>query len=240
MSKQNEIRSMTNILIVEDCPEVRQIVVLSLQDSCELVEASTIKEASEALEHTKFSLIILDVIMPDGNGYDFCRLLKTTTKFEAIPVIFLTAKDDIQDKLRGFSLGAEDYVVKPFDPMELRARVKSRLQSFERTKKLNSELLVGNLLFMENNQRAYIVNETNHQQIDLTPVEYRLLHFFATHEEDVFNRDQLLEAIWLDNLKVFDRTVDTHICNLRKKINHSRCSIKSVHGIGYSFVQEDA
>lgn len=229
---------MHRILIVEDNLEVQQAIPKALGASCSFEFASTLKEAFERVDRSDFDLILLDVDLPDGEGFKLCAHLKQQERESDIPVIFLTGDSDIQDKVMAFSLGADDYILKPFDARELRARVFARLERSAKTKEKSSAFVKGDLCFALLSQRVTVSSEQGALELPLTPLEFRLLLYFAQHEDHVLTRDQIISAVWGGNIHVLDRTIDSHISNLRKQIASSACAIKSVYGEGYRFTAD--
>lgn len=202
-----------------------------------VVQAFTIKEAEQALDKGSFDLILLDIHLPDGDGLSLFAKLQTQDHTKDIPVIFVTGSQDAPREVMGFSLGAEDYIHKPIEPARLRARVDARLRQISKRKDREMHLCKGDLKLSISLQRAALVREGRDHPIDLTPVEFKLLFHFLRFEDQVFTRDQLLNAVWGNASEVFDRTVDMHVSNLRKKISASAYKILSVHGTGYRFAK---
>jgi DNA-binding response OmpR family regulator len=222
------------ILLIDDDIEIHTQIKLTL-NNCDLFFSENLTEAWNILDDQNIDLIILDVTLPDGDGFSFFLELRNKKQFSAVPVIFLTSKDNSRDKVIGLSLGADDYVVKPFDRLELNARVALRLSNSKR--KISDLFKKTDLEFEVLNQRLYLIKENKKIQINLTGFEFKLLLYLAEREDQVLSRRKLLEAIWDSNLNVVDRTVDVHISNLRKKMKNSIYTIRSVYGEGYQFTQ---
>ena len=220
------------ILIVDDDEHIAELISLYLdKEGYETKEVYSGKKAIE--EFSKFSphLVILDIMLPEMDGYQVCREIR---KISSIPVIMLTAKGETFDKVLGLELGADDYMVKPFDNKELVARVKAVLRRYESKKEPNQlkQIVVPN---MSINPSTYIV--TYHgQQLELPPKEFELLNFLAQHANQVFTREQLLDKIWGYEFVGDTRTVDVHIKRLREKMPYDDIwSLKTVWGVGYKF-----
>lgn len=230
---------MTRILLVDDALDDQRIVASVLSKAHQVVIASTLAEGRLRISETDFDLILLDVQLPDGEGFALCEELQSDERTRAIPIIFLTVRSATSDKVLAFSLGAEDYISKPFDPIELQARVEARIR--KSGQHLTRELLLqlGQLKISISKQKVYLKGEAGELLLDLTPLEFKLLFYFARHEEHVFSREQLLAAVWADKVNVLDRTVDMHVSNLRKKLGPSSWTIRSVHGVGYRFAAVD-
>lgn len=224
---------MQRILVVEDAPEVRLIIKDILGGEFIVIEAGDLATAKAFIDKGHIDLILLDVLLPDGNGFNFCATLKQDQKTKEIPVIFITDKKETSDKVLGFTLGADDYVPKPFDPLELKTRVKVRIKDHTEKSSQPDTYRKEDLIFRHDQQRVYLIADGKETPIDLTPREYRLLLHLIKHEGQVFTRDQLMSSVWSDETSVSDRTVDVHISNLRKKTKKSMFKIKAVHGVGY-------
>ena len=231
---------MRRVLLVEDALEVQTIVTATLRDGYTISVAGTAAEAMALIEKQKFDLILLDVVLPDGDGFKLYTQIRSREENRDIPIIFLTGRTEVADKVIGFSLGADDYISKPFEPVELRARVDSKLRKMLTTREREEVLRVYDLRFEIPFQRVHLVQGASESSIDLTPIEFKLLLHLAKHEEKVFTRDQLISVVWGDNISIVDRTVDVHVSNLRKKLAASACMIKPVQKVGYAFCVKDA
>ena len=220
-----------NILICDDDPVVHESLSLYLDnDNFTHSDAYDGKESLEMAQATKPDLILLDVMMPEMSGLDVCREIRKTM---ATPIIMLTAKGEEIDKIVGLELGADDYIVKPFSPREVIARVKAVLRRFGDSPKPSSVLSFTGL---EINLNNYSV-KSNGESVPCTPKEVEILYLLASHPGQVFGRDQILEAVWGIDYNGDSRTVDTHIKRIRQKItyNNAPWSIQTIYGIGYKF-----
>jgi two-component system phosphate regulon response regulator PhoB len=226
---------MSRILLVDDALDDQRIVSSALSKDYQLSIASNLADARLRIAAEEFDLILLDVQLPDGDGFVLCAELQSDEHTRAIPIFFLTVRSSIQDKVLGFSVGAEDYISKPFAPEELLARIKARIRKAGERISQDLVLQLGDLKISVSKQKVYFKGRKREELLDLTPLEFKLLFYFARHEEHVFSREQLLEAVWADNVNVLDRTVDMHVSNLRKKLSPSSWTIRSVHGVGYRF-----
>ena len=167
-------------------------------------------------------------MLPDADGIEICKYLKSNQEFSSIPVIMLTARADETDKVLGLELGADDYVTKPFSPRELVARVKAVLR--RKTQDSGKKIKIGDILLIDLNKfQAFVENK----KIDLTPTEFRILKILASKKGWVFTRDQILDHLWGHDKVVLDRTIDVHIKNLREKLGEAAKFIKNVRGVGY-------
>ena len=220
------------ILLVDDEERMRDMIKeYTSLEGYDIDEAADGVKALELFKQNVYSLIILDVMMPKIDGWSVCREIRKTSN---VPIIMLTARGEEYDKLFGFELGVDDYMIKPFSPRELLARMKAiirRSSSIDlETKKENTVSFQG--LFIEFDSRNTYVNGNI---ITLTPKEYSLLTFFANNPNRVFSREQLLNEVWDYDFIGDDRTVDTHIKMLRESIGEYRKFIVTVWGTGYKF-----
>ena len=221
------------ILVVDDDSNIAELICLYLvKEGFETEKANNGKEALRQMQRFDPNLVILDVMMPEMDGYETCREIR---KQGNTPVIFLTAKGETFDKVLGLELGADDYIVKPFDNKELVARVKAVLRRTE-TKETNVKKLVFPGLVI--NQSNYSVTYKD-RNIDMPPKELELLFFLVSHPNQVFTREQLLNQIWGYEYYGDTRTVDVHIKRIREKLDNDEheepWSIKTVWGVGYKF-----
>jgi DNA-binding response OmpR family regulator len=227
---------MNHLLIVEDSDETTLILKKSLggKDS-ELTFAATAERALVLLAERDFSLVLLDVSLPDQDGFQVFTEMKGSERLRNVPVIFLSANNQDTTKVAAFSMGADDYVVKPFSPIELRSRVEAKLRKATVQNQETQALLKGNLRLDSSTQRAYSLEDGILTVIHFTPREFKLLFQLAKNEELVLSREQLLNAVWGNSSEVFDRAVDTHISSIRKKLGSLSSYIESVPGSGYRF-----
>ncbi|MCI8752580.1 MAG: response regulator transcription factor [Lachnospiraceae bacterium] len=225
------------ILIVDDDENIAELISLYLTKECfDTMTASDGEAALTAVKTYMPDLILLDIMLPGIDGYEVLRELR---KSSSLPVIMLSAKGETFDKVLGLELGADDYIMKPFDSKEMVARVKAVLRRFthEKTTSAAGELpkecvTLPNLVI---NQTDYSVTYNN-QKIEMPPKELELLYFIASHPNQVFTREQLLDHIWSYDYIGDTRTVDVHIKRLREKFkDHPDWDIKTVWGIGYKF-----
>ena len=224
------------ILIVDDDNNIAELISLYLTKEC--FETKIVNDGEEALRVIKtFSpnLILLDLMLPGIDGYQVCREVRQTSN---TPIIMLSAKGEIFDKVLGLELGADDYMIKPFDSKELVARVKAVLRRSQMTEKPGSAQTNGKYVEYPD----LVINQPNYsvlykgQPVDMPPKELELLYFLASSPNQVFTREQLLDHIWGYEYIGDTRTVDVHIKRLREKIkDHANWAISTVWGIGYKF-----
>ena len=221
------------ILLVEDEAPIRDMLKFVLEQSgYEAIEAEDYDVALEKIVEPYPDLILLDWMLPGGTGVQLAKKLKQHEYTRDIPIIMLTARGEEEDKIRGLEAGADDYVTKPFSPKELIARVKAVIRRVTPTSSEDAIDFQG--LKLDPVSHRVTSNDT---PIDMGPTEFKLLHFFMTHAERVYSREQLLDNVWGTNVYVEDRTVDVHIRRLRKALSsfeHDNM-IQTVRGAGYRF-----
>jgi two-component system phosphate regulon response regulator PhoB len=222
-----------SILVVEDEPAIRELIAINLEAQGSNVQlAESAEEALALVTRELPDLILLDWMLPGASGLEFARRLRANERTRAVPIIMLTAKSEEQDKLDGLEGGADDYVVKPFSPRELNARIKAVLR--RRAPQATEDLV--EFLGLTLDPVAHRVSARG-KSLELGPTEFRLLHFFMTHTDRVYSRSQLLDQVWGDHVFIEERTVDVHIRRLRKTLEpsgHDRL-IQTVRGSGYRF-----
>ena len=221
------------ILVVEDETAIREMICFVLeQNGFQPIEAEDYDTALSFLIDPYPDLVLLDWMIPGGSGIQVIKQMKRENNTRDIPIIMLTAKGEEEDKVKGLETGADDYVIKPFSPKELVARVKAILR---RLSPMSAEDVIEfNGLSLDPVSHRVTSQD---KPIDMGPTEFKLLHFFMTHPERVYSREQLLNYVWGTNVYVEDRTVDVHIRRLRKAIEqdgHDRM-IQTVRGTGYRF-----
>ena len=223
------------ILIIEDEPDIRKTLEYNIsREGYDVISASSLSEGREKLESASFSLLLLDLMLPDGSGLDLCRELKQDKSLSSMPVIILTAKDDEVDKVVGFELGADDYVTKPFSVRELILRVKAVLKRGERkSDNMEVQRQFGELKIDVDSHEVFV----NDEQISLTALEFKLLRQLVDRRGRVQSRDQLLSDVWGYSSDVTTRTVDTHIKRLREKLGDMGKYVQTIRGVGYKFTR---
>ncbi len=219
-----------HILIVEDEIKISSL----LADYCRAnqYQASSIYEGTSVISWVRQHLpdmILLDLMLPGKDGIDICREIR---KFSNVPIIIITARVEEIDRIIGLEIGADDYICKPFSPREVIARIKT---IFRRQEQFDTAQQSSSVLYVDKEKYLAVYN---HNKLDLTPVEFRLLYLLQRIPGKVFSRDQLMNALYKDNRIVTDRTIDSHIKNLRKKLQQAGCFdeiIHSVYGVGYKY-----
>jgi two-component system phosphate regulon response regulator PhoB len=223
------------ILIIEDEPDIRKTLEYNIsREGYEVVSASSLSEGRQKLESASFSLLLLDLMLPDGSGLDLCRELKQDKSLSAMPVIILTAKDDEVDKVVGFELGADDYVTKPFSVRELILRVKAVLKrGAGQSDNMEVQRQFGQLTIDVDSHEVFV----NDELVSLTALEFKLLRQLVDRRGRVQSRDQLLSDVWGYSSDVTTRTVDTHIKRLREKLGDMGKYVQTIRGVGYKFTR---
>jgi len=219
------------ISIVDDEEDILEALSVFLKKNG--YEVNVFTNASDFFKGLKKKtpdLFILDLMLPDTDGYEICKHLKNDPKYVNIPVIMLSAKSEESDKIIGLELGADDYVTKPFSQKELLARIKVVLRrTVLKTAQTVTELADGKIKLNKDNFELEIENK----KIVLTSTEFKLLELLVSKKGNVLSRDKILDYIWGEDKIVIDRTVDVHIRHLRKKLGKYCDIIKNIHGVGY-------
>lgn len=221
---------MKKILLVEDETKMRELIRIAFKkENFETYEAVDGKQALSMLKNFHFDIIILDIMLPEIDGWTVCREIR---KSSDIPIILLTARGEEFDKLFGFELGADDYIVKPFSPRELVARVKALLRRAENRNSETTDIIdLGDISINTLSREVKVDGNT----ISFTNKEYELLLFLATNQNIVFTREQLLLKVWGYDQYGDPRTVDTHIKRIREKLGSKSNCITTIWGVGYKF-----
>lgn len=219
---------MERVLIVDDDPDILRLVSYNLtQAGFDAVAADSGRKAIEIVQQQPPDLIILDVMLPDVDGMEVCRTLRGHDASRHIPIIMLTARSEEIDRVVGFELGADDYVMKPFSPRELILRVKSILRrtQVDRTEMLRS----GQIQIYPERRQCFIAKE----QISLTVKEFDLLHELMRARGNVLKRESLMDHVWGYHGEATSRTLDTHVRRLREKLGSEGDRVETVRGVGY-------
>lgn len=220
---------MTRLLIVDDELKIREVVKeYSILNGYDIDEASDGMEALEMVRQNDYDCIILDIMMPRLDGFSACKQIKA---IKNVPVLMLSARQEEYDKLFGFELGVDDYVVKPFSPKELMARIKVIIERQKKHSSLGSKLIIEGLE-IDFDGRSVSVDG---KKANLTPKEIELLFYMAKNKNIALSREKLLEEVWKNDYFGEDRTVDTHIKMLRHNLGAYRDHIVTVRGMGYKF-----
>lgn len=220
------------ILVVEDDPVNQTLIEQSLKGHA-LTFAESVAAAKKSLEAQDFEIVLLDIGLPDGDGLKFFASDLKPSVGPLRPILFLSGHADISNKIMAFSLGADDFIVKPFDPLELRARVESKHLKIESQQEKSRERVVGDVtLDMDRQQLKTRSNGREEKSIDVTAIEFKILVMLTRRLEVVYSREQILESIW-GATHISDRTVDSHIAHLRSKLKDTSLLVETVKGSGY-------
>jgi two-component system phosphate regulon response regulator PhoB len=222
------------VLVVEDEPQIQELVAVNLEHvGHHVLRASSAEEADRAIRAELPDVLVLDWMLPGESGLAFARRLRADERTRDLPIVMLTARAMEQDKVSGLEAGADDYLTKPFSPKELAARIKALLR--RRAPQLSGDAVELEGLRLDPATRRVSAGE---QRLELSPAEFRLLHFLMTHPGRVYSRAQLLDQVWGDHVFVEERTVDVHVRRLRKALEPSRHDrlIDTVRGAGYGLL----
>jgi two-component system, OmpR family, alkaline phosphatase synthesis response regulator PhoP len=223
------------IAIVEDEADIIELVCYNLRkEGFEVDSYERGREALEALRRNPVDLVLLDIMLPDEDGFEICKKIRADNRLKSIPVIFLTARGEEIDRVLGLELGADDYVVKPYSPRELVARVKAVLRRQSRSSE-RAEIVEARDLKLDAGTQEVTVRG---QPVELSTLEFKLLHLLASHPRQIFSRERLLDEIWGSDCNITPRTVDVHVRRLREKVEaqpENPDYIRTVRGAGYRF-----
>ncbi len=221
-----------NILVLEDEPAIADTIIYALESEGFSVKwCTTTKDARDVFQQFDIQFVVLDIGLPDGNGFDFCRELR---KKSDVPVLFLTARRDEIDRIIGLEIGGDDYMVKPFSPRELTARIRAILRRTVQYAASPSNSTGTYPFTLDDHKKSITYHD---QPLILTRYEYRIMKIFIERPGWIFSRDQIMSRVWEEPDSSFDRTVDTHIKSLRAKLDKIKpetCPIQTHRGQGYS------
>ena len=224
--------SMEKILIVEDDEAIQDMLQFALEsEDYRLYQATNVKDAWAVIDSKALDLVLLDWMLPDSSGIDLLHRIRK--HHSRLPVIMITARIDEEDRVRGLDTGADDYITKPFSVKELKSRIRAVL----RRSRPDAQAVQAGAIFLDPSSQRVTVND---KALELSPTEFRLLHYFMTHAERVFSRAQLLDQVWGEQVYVEERTVDVHIRRLRKALEPCGLDtmVQTVHGRGYRFSRQ--
>ncbi len=220
------------VLLVDDDKKLLELLsAYFLKNGFAVLEATNGMEALELAQREAPDLIVLDLMLPGLDGWEVCRRLRKTSD---VPILMLTARDEEADRLIGLELGADDYVTKPFSPREVVARAKAILRRSRRDMPAENELRQGPLVMLMEQHRALL----HGKELELTPTEYKLLETLAARPGRVFSRLQLVEQVQGYAFEGYERTVDAHVKNLRRKLGEEQQLVQTVYGVGYKWSSE--
>lgn len=220
---------MAKIVVVDDDPHIRELLrAILVKEGITIVEAEDGEKALSILEKNNIDLVILDIMMPNMDGWEFCKEVRSYYS-DTLPILMLTAKGETTQKVKGFNIGADDYLVKPFAPAELVVRVKALLKRYQIS--ISNKIEIGNIVIDRDSHKVSVGNE----EVTLPLKEFELLFKLATHQRKILSREQLIEDIWGFDYEGDERTVDVHIKRLRQRFSHEACPFKitTIRGLGY-------
>lgn len=226
----------SKVLVVEDEAAIRDMLNFTLNAAeFEVIEAPNAEQGWKMIIEQQPDLLVLDWMLPGVSGVSLAQRIRQNEQTRALPIILLTARGEESDQVQGFEAGADDYVVKPFSPRALVARIKALLRRKD-PEALHAEVLNIGQLKLDLSSYRFWVGEA---EIKLGPTEFRLIHFFMTHPNRVYTRTQLLDQVWGENVVVEERTVDVHIRRLRRLLEPMQVEdyIQTIRGAGYRFSQ---
>ncbi len=234
---RKDTKMKIKVLVVDDEKDIVDLLKYNLEkeNEFEVITAYNGKEALDILQTDKPALILLDIMMPELNGFEVCKKLKSEPSTNKIPVIFLTAKENEIDEIVGLELGADDYIQKPISPRKVMARIKSvlRRSNIDADSMQQIEEIV-RFRNLEVDSVSHSV-KINKKEVFFPKKEFQLLHFLLSNRGRVFSREILLNQIWGENIYVIDRTIDVHIAKVREKLGEYADYIETIKGLGYRF-----
>ena len=224
------------IVVIEDEVDILEVINYNLsKEGFDVCSALDGEEGLALIKKEVPDLVLLDLMLPGLDGIEICRKLKTDYSTRSIPIIMVTAKGEESDIVLGLGMGADDYMVKPFRPRELMARIRSVLRRGEFIEEGEGVVSIDELVIDINRHEVKLEGK----KIVLTAMEFKLLHFLASHPGQVFTRENLLNHISSDDTFIIDRNIDVHIRSIRKKLNKHRELIETIHRVGYRFRDRD-
>jgi DNA-binding response OmpR family regulator len=221
------------IYLFEDDPEIQNLVKLVLSKEFDLHIFGTVAEGKAQMDRKAPDYLILDINLPDGNGIELCKKL-VDEGHDQIPILVLTSEKDLSPKLMAFNAGASDYLSKPFEPLELQARVSAHLRRISPSNEQKLSFRLGNILIELGQTKSFYLNGPDTQEdLNLTLLEFKILHLLAKNPSQMFNREQIINSVWGEDCHILDRTVDQHVYMLRKKLKPTNIKIISKRQLGY-------
>ena len=224
------------IVVIEDEVDILEVINYNLsKEGFDVCSALDGEEGLALIKKEVPDLVLLDLMLPGLDGIEICRKLKTDYSTRSIPIIMVTAKGEESDIVLGLGMGADDYMVKPFRPRELMARIRSVLRRGDFIEEGEGLVSIDELVIDINRHEVKLEGK----KIVLTAMEFKLLHFLASHPGQVFTRENLLNNVSSDDTFIIDRNIDVHIRSIRKKLNKHRELIETIHRVGYRFRDKD-
>jgi DNA-binding response OmpR family regulator len=224
-------------LLIEDAPEYQLLIKAALREDFQVKCAGDAVEAIESLSKDEFDLILIDIGLPGRDGLSICEQLRRDSSLAAVPILFISGRNDPKDLAQGFAAGADDYIYKPFHPDELKTRIDARMKrAAAAVQAPQDEIKRADLQFLVGRQKvAQIAVDRSARDLNLTPNEFKILYHLARNEGRTLTRADILREVWGQDLHVVERTVDKHVCSLRRKMGSAAEYLVSVPGQGYVF-----
>lgn len=222
------------ILCIEDELTTQALLVATFKEY-DVVCVSSIKEAEKHLLKQSFSALLIDIQLPDGDGLRFLTQLVQDEKYFKIPIMILSSHTEISNKVMAFTFGAEDFITKPFDPVELNARVSAKIRRRQLELDLAKTRKIENVLIDFDRQKVFFINNATEKDLGLTSIEIKILTLLTKRLEQVYSREQIMDNVWGETF-ITDRTVDSHVAHLRQKIEKTQLQIETVKNFGYRAV----
>lgn len=227
---------MNRALVIEDAGEICELIKNSLKElSLDLSFVSTLEAAKAKLASEAYDLILVDLRLPDGDGLSLITYIRNRLEMRLVPIIVVSSSTEIESKVSALSLGADDFISKPIERLEFRARVESKLNRGHWERQSGDVIQFGPLRL--DSARQTVFNQITGEKVNLSNTEFRILSMLIRRQDWIFSRQQILDVIWGRDVNVRDRTVDTHIYSLRKKLGAWGQHIESVQGVGYRMAE---
>lgn len=221
------------ILCIEDTPAMQTVILCLLGSTYNVKCVGTLQEAQDELKYQSYSMILLDVNLPDGCGFEFCEGLRKHHNFRNLPIVFLTSKDSLKDRIHGYSLGADDYVTKPIEPKEFIARIKSRMNRMSNDQ-TNQLLIHQDFKIDMISQKAFFKS----MNLDLSPIEFKFFSLFIQNVGKIFSYTELKKYVWGPDIYLEDPVVDIHIQSLKNKLGPHANSLNKFNDKGYCLLSQ--
>ena len=222
------------VLCIEDDETIGTLIEASLK-AYDVRRIATLSEAEQLLKRDTFCALLIDIQLPDGDGLRFLARLSQDESFKNIPVLILSSHSDISNKVMAFSIGAEDFISKPFDPIELNARLTAKVNRYFSEVRVSKSKKLGDVLIDFDRQKAFRLANGKENDLRLTSIELKILTMLAKRLEQVYSRDQIMDHVW-GQTYITDRTVDSHVAHLRQKLGDSSVHIETAKNLGYRVV----
>ncbi len=225
------------ILIVDDDSEIHALLKAVLSGQFTVFCVDSLKAARDFINQNTPDLILLDDELPDGRGIHLFDDLKSNSATVSIPTLMLTKKHEVANKVVAFDLGADDYITKPFDSLEVVARIQLRLKNRSSDKVKAVSTKFDDLELDIPMGKAFVHTDDTKEELDLTPIEFKILYLLANKKGSILSRKEILVEVWGDQQHVIERTVDQHVSKIRKKLDGCSYTVRSAHGRGYTFIK---